>query len=603
MVLVSPPKDREEIETAHDETFENASAADTVEDLLGTDNEAGPDTIEQQEASTKPPILPTDEWTSDQSVVWRIWLQRTIAIVVGVLLAIGLFGFLAIQFSRSDAPDTVAEEGEAEVAAVAADTPADTSAAEVTPPPQNPELGPEDPLLDEPPPVEPPPVPALEPDTIAVETPPPAEDTGDALGAPPGLLSPDPTPRRTVAMPGGPTVAEMLREVDALLAEPPESLPPTASPPPTDPPVEEVAADPTPTRPPPLSVDVEERLKDRIPEMQCVDTPLINFVRFLGEFSTIPISLHAASLNWLSLSAETPINLNEKDRSIEELMDLALTPLGLEQVVTDDHLILRRKSRNAAGELREVSFKLHDLVGDDTEKLGRLSATIVQVIDPASWSAQGGDGTIREEGTTLVVRQSEPVQFEILFFCEKLRIARGLPVRGEFSVELFDPVQRATRERALQEKLLTLTFLRPVALAELCERIEQAVGVRILINWHALSAEGWNPHTTVDFRALNEPWWTAFLGLLETMNLTLRTVNEEVIEVTTQQAEEQTMQVECYQVDAEPDLIELQNALGSDHFRSSGGPCLLQWNPDFEVVVVVAPQHLQRQAADWFGKE
>lgn len=659
--MITPPGSPDDGQQAASEATDPqpATEADTVVDETMLDSSGEEEEVES--ALSDPPVetgplLPTDDWSPSNSLAWRVWLQRTMAVIIGMVLAILLFGFLAGRLTRSDrtaTPETPAESvAESATAALkpTSDSPAangeptatDLGVAEAKRAPADPTDLPrpvgEDTVdgedaadAKESDPVERRrgvPTPAVRPrdDT---ETPPPAPSPptpvtitpsesaagGEEEESPPGLIAETPDPERT-RMEAGPRLSDMLREVDALLADRAAAAEPDSEIE-RDDSAEEVldAVEMVVPRPAPLSVDVTARLQDTLPAVDCDMVPLIEFVRFATDFSTIPISFHAESLNWLQLSLETPVTLHEQDRSIGELLAMVLGPLGLTFEAVDEQLVIRRNAKVAAGELREVRFDVADLAGGEPQKLDQLQAAILQLVLPSSWSENGGPGTLTRDEQVLVVQQEEAALFEVLFLLEKTRVATGLAPRSGFPAELFDPLGRIAHQLENQAQPVTLTFLREVPLTELVRRIEERAKIRVLINWQALAKEGWNPNLKLGFTVHEEPWGPALGELLAPLGLVLRSVNGDVVEITTQAAANEHLQVECYPLEVVEstklasgseggvDGERLRTHLGEHGFREKEAGGRLVLDQTFRLLWLRAPHRVHHGFAQFLSTE
>ncbi len=65
-----------------------------------------------------------------------------------------------------------------------------------------------------------------------------------------------------------------------------------------------------------------------------------------------------------------------------------------------------------------------------------------KLVSPESWQSAGGEGTIETEKTALVVSQTAAVHDQILVFCEKLRNARGRPLKSNRDPKRFELTTR-----------------------------------------------------------------------------------------------------------------------------------------------------------------
>ncbi len=509
-------------------------------------------------------VLPTDDWVSAKSRAWRGWLQIILAAVVGVLLAVGLLGLVAAQFNDDPLVDEhtpVDTAVQPVITTPVLEQSATTEAPSQPAPPswEDTDLSPSAPLVDR----STNSVDESTADTVATparaepdSTDSVAEEAGDTLAAPdwmepeaaepspPALVSEVPadvedtpdfrsaeTSEETAAdrMTGANSLSKMLRDVEALLHDRDDGRVADATPPAAVPVADEVDPDAVPVlmRPRPRSVDVPQRLADRIPEIEYEKTPLIDFLRFVSEFSTVPITVHPESLIWLGLSPDTPVAGHLQDASVAEILANALTPLGLGYERLNDQLVVRRP----LDDFREVTFEVGDLAAGDELQLKELGNWITSLISPETWRVAGGTGTIEPRGSSLVVRNTDTVLFEVLFCCEQLRLARGLPTRSRYDVRYVDWNVLHELAGARLDHKITLTFLAPTRLTRILRHMEKVAGVRLLVDWQSLIGEGWTPETELTFTANEQPFGAALAQLLSPMELGFRVVDDAVFQL------------------------------------------------------------------------
>ena len=109
----------------------------------------------------------------------------------------------------------------------------------------------------------------------------------------------------------------------------------------------------------------------------------------------------------------------------------------------------------------------------------------------------GRGGTIRVDGTKLHVDQVEPVQIQILLFCERLRLARGLAPRASIRWSDCRSNRRTRSLSANSASQTTFTFLPWTRLADVVRHWQESTGVTILVDWEALAKEELAPATPI----------------------------------------------------------------------------------------------------------
>ncbi len=589
-----------------------ADMSDTVEDLsvYGTRPAPPPDDAGTalDQMSDHGPLLPTDQWSSTTSQLWRSWVLMGGAAAAGIVLAGTVFGFVIARFSRPDEtaqesapPPAAAAPEQARPAPAAAGGDTSESTGEENPPADaNPPGGPRDekgapadparPVAGDPDaPQQPPADPAdAAPDAAVPDAAPP----DDADDGPPGF-----TPKADPAGDGdaATTLDETVAQFEALLDDKP--MPPVepeegADAPPADLPVEDAG----PRRPPPRVVDVAARLDDNLIEIEIDGTPLVTFLQFMSQLSTIPITLDPEVLPWLNLTPVSPVTAQRSGATVEEILAEALTPLGLSCVVREKQLLVTRPS----GPPRPLTLRIQDLASDRAE-LRAMATLMTTLVAPGSWRDGGGLGRITVQEDALVVQQSDPVKFEILRFFERLRVARGLPPRSSFAASLFALTPRHERAKLSLDAPVSLNYLQPTSLEEVVQRLGHAAGCHVLIDWGALAEAGWNPDAQVTLTVAERPLRDALRELLEPMELTYRAIDAELLQVTTPQQIARRPELEFYDVaellgettTPEQLITALKKALGEDLFVETGGQGVLYFDPPSKCLLAALAQPQQ----------
>lgn len=582
-------------------------------------------------------LPPSTEWVSPHTQRWRNMLLFTITGVAGIVLAVALFGWW-IASNRPDAPEVVmpviASHGsEQDTESDGVETPEDDDNTE--PGDEQPLEEPQDAATDTDQPEhagtpeteasqtsEEPVAPGGEPQddgppTATEETP---GDEADAESSPDDESPPGPPPEETDAEGGtsetppsdlspADSLRRSLKAFGILLEETAEA--PTSLPAPLDvmsgTDTELSRRDRAAIAPPaPPVIDVEERLADRLAQIDFTDAPLAGVLQFLSDFSTVPITLDPDVLPWLNLTPVTPVTINATDASVTELLDSLLPPLGLDYVVAGDQILVSRLPQPDAP-LRELAMDLTDLVSDDPEQLEQLRSWLERMVAPESWETNGGEGRIEARDGQLVIHQRDKVLFQVIEFCEKLRVARGLAPRSRFDKRLFRLTSRTERARSCLERKITFNGFRPAPLGTIAAQLGEKGGAHVLIDWIALAENGWYPNAEQSLVVTDTPLGTAFDHLLRPMGLVLRTVDDNVFQITTPQALTRRLEVEFYdghsKLESAPSreamLKQLMESIGEELFREHGGPGTVVFDEPSGYLVVALPQPYQQRVEKW----
>ncbi|HEU0069326.1 MAG TPA: hypothetical protein VFQ26_08730, partial [Nitrospiraceae bacterium] len=362
-------------------------------------------------------------------------------------------------------------------------------------------------------------------------------------------------------------------------------------------------------RPEPRVVDIESRLTDRMAGIELDGQPLVKFLRLMSDFSTIPITLDADSLPWSKLTPASPIKLVRQGATAADVLTAALESHGLHFVVDGDQLFVTRRPKESTGR-RSVRLDVTDLTSEDSGRLQKLGLAITEMVAPDSWSTRGGSGTIAFEGSTLIVEQQETVLLEVLAFCEKLRVARGLPTRSPYDAQLFRLDSRTQRAAAKLRQPISLTYIRPALLQRILDRVGEATGTYLLVDWKAVGEEGWNTAAETQFTVADKPLSEALQTLLGPMGLTYRVVDESTLQITTPAALQARLETEFYRLDgllkgsSPEDLLSgVQAAVGPEHFAEHGGGGHVAIDAESKCLLALLPQPQQVALEQWLTKQ
>jgi hypothetical protein len=361
---------------------------------------------------------------------------------------------------------------------------------------------------------------------------------------------------------------------------------------------------PAAPRPAPRNVDVPARLADPLVGIDVPGVPLADFLADLSSLSTIPITLEPEGLPLVGLSAATPVSLKAENTTVARSLAEAIDPLHLEYQVVDDQLIV-----SLSGKLTERSFPVDDLTGRNDERAEQLAEWATALVEPAIWKEGDDEGPSLTPGAEqFAVRASDRTYAGLLLLVERLRVARGLALRTRQPAEVFRLESRSARASAKLAAPISLNFSQPTLLVKIFRRLEKDGQFRILVDWRALAAEGWNADGEGTLSVQNKPLGEALTALLSPMDLTWRAIDEQTVQVTTQAALNQVLELEVYPAgklaanaaQGEALLTRLRRALSLAEAEESGGA--LRFDPVSKSVLASLPQPQQRQVEKLLGE-
>jgi hypothetical protein len=197
------------------------------------------------------------------------------------------------------------------------------------------------------------------------------------------------------------------------------------------------------------------------------------------------------------------------------------------------------------------STKTHnvaDLLEPGAADAKAVGALIERFVSPASWQAAGGNGTIDVEGRKLRVHQTKAVHHEIVVFCERLRLARGLRQRTRYPSSRLSVESPYHEIKAKLSRSTTFTFLPWSRLADVIRHWELQSGVTILVDWNRLADVDLSPSTPIACSAVDRAWDEVLQEVLEPIDLAWWAVDGETIQITTQGALAAIERTEFYEV-------------------------------------------------------
>jgi hypothetical protein len=318
-----------------------------------------------------------------------------------------------------------------------------------------------------------------------------------------------------------------------------------------------------------------ESLALGIDAFAATEMPLERFVALVSDMSGVPITLDPTACELSGVSLRKAVTVNAANVTLGQLLSDTLVKhrLQIAEVAGQVRIAL------AGGD--ERSAKTHDvadLLESRAADARSVAAIIERFVAPASWQAGGGTGTMQIDGGKLRIEQSKAVHHEIVVFCERLRLARGLPQRTRY------PASRLAIDspyRAVDDKLserATFTLLPWTNLADVVGHWEEQLDMTILVDWSSLADADLAPSTPIACSAIDRTWNEALHEILEPLGLTWWAVDQETIQITTPEALAGIQRTEFYVVpkafreqratsESLVDTIkkELHEHLGNDH--------------------------------------
>jgi len=251
---------------------------------------------------------------------------------------------------------------------------------------------------------------------------------------------------------------------------------------------------------------------------------------------------------------------------------------------------------------RQVRYAVSDLASDDAT-LGELAALVRRMIAPESWQQAGGKRSIVAGNGTLVVNQTEPALAQILVFCEKLRVARGLPIKSRLDPARFVLNTREDKAHELLNRPVTANFATPQPLSGVIRWLHDSTGATILVNHAALAEQAMCDDSECTGVAVKKPLAALLDELTGSAELAWRAIDDKTIEVTTRQDAGKKMDAEFYAAGsvagdsavAEKLIAELKSKIEPLLWQDASDKAAIHFDAPSRALIVRAPQRTQAQ--------
>ena len=311
----------------------------------------------------------------------------------------------------------------------------------------------------------------------------------------------------------------------------------------------------------------------------------------------------------LGVSLHDLISIDAPKTTVGKALKAIAARRNMTPVVENGQVVLTSTADHRES-LRQISFNVSDLTGGRAQAAADLAALVKRLIVPESWLGSGGRGTIEVAPDALRITQTGRVDAQIIVFCEKLRVARGLPTKSHFVL-----TTRTTRAKAVLGRMTTMNVSPPSPLSSIIEQFKQPAGTEILIDRPSLAAAGVSENTAVKFKADNLPQGEALGKLLGPLGLAWRAVNANTLQVTTQKAIDARMELEFYPVGKRPGvpgapagqppaaLIDrIKTELHGARWGEGGGGGTICFDLPSQCLIVLQSQPVQMALEAWLAK-
>jgi hypothetical protein len=293
--------------------------------------------------------------------------------------------------------------------------------------------------------------------------------------------------------------------------------------------------------------DLQSRLSMVIPKVDFRNMPFARAIGLVAALSGLPVTIDPDALIREQVSLHDPISVRLTGATVEEVLQDIVGQRALDFVGENGQVIVTSPA-DQREKIRRIRYTVSDLIGKDKTATDQLAVMLQKLLSQESWQSGGGQGTIETDQTALIVNQTGVVHDQILVFCEKLRNARGLPLKSNRNPKRFELTTRIQQAEASLKREVSANFHEPGTLVDILAYLGQQAEVDILLDRQALAAAGLSDQSEVSFAVENKPLATALTDLLDPIKLGFRAIDAHTLQVTTKSALNATRELEFYQL-------------------------------------------------------
>jgi hypothetical protein len=346
-----------------------------------------------------------------------------------------------------------------------------------------------------------------------------------------------------------------------------------------------------------------------IAKISLAKMPLGEAVQIVATIGNLPVSFDPDAMQELGVSLHDVISLDETAKTTAgKALEAIAASRGMTTLLENGQIVLTSPAEHREI-LRQIRYTLSDLTGGDAKAAADLAALVQALVAPESWRSGGGQGALEATPDALLITQTGRVHYQVIVFCEKLRIARGLLPKSRLDRKKFVLITRATQARAILNHTASVTANLPVSLAGVLEQFKQPPGTEILIDRPALAADEISENMSEKVKLDKLPQGEALRQLLEPLGLAWRVVDANTLQVTTPKVLAARMELEFYPVakllsDQSPAaLIEkIKEKLGEAKWDEGDGAGRIRFDPPSRCLIVLQSQPVQMALESLLGR-
>ncbi len=354
-----------------------------------------------------------------------------------------------------------------------------------------------------------------------------------------------------------------------------------------------------PAAKPALSPKLVAMLKVPIANIALPSIPLVDAVQLVAAMGAVPVSFDPDAMQELGVSLHDLISIDVAKTTVGRALSEVAAKRNLAPIVENGQVVIASPAEYREG-LRMVPVDVADLTARDPQAATTLAALLQRLVAPESWQVAGGRGTVEVTPDVLRITQTGQVHYQIMVFCEKLRLARGLPAKSNLDPKKLVLATRTARAKGILGEPANVIVNAPTPLEGVLEQFKHPAGSEIFVDGPALAAIGSAEKTIEKFKADSLPQGEALRLLLEPRGLAWRAVDGNTLQVTTQKVVAARMELEFYPLGkllaGQPPgaLIErIKAGLKDAAWGEGGGAGVIRFDPPSQCLIVLQSQPVQ----------
>lgn len=339
--------------------------------------------------------------------------------------------------------------------------------------------------------------------------------------------------------------------------------------------VEDVPKLPSHARP----VLTTQKLEQKLLAVRFDKVPLLDFLRSMMELTGVPFQIDPVGVKRTSAKLSTPVSVAAVDKSSLEIVKTALQPLKLAPVI-DGGVVRITTPQTQSTKNIQHSFRVGDL--NRASELD-LATVVESFIEPDSWEG-GRKAELR--GEKLAVTHSRNALIDTLTLLEKLRVVRGLEPRKKLAPHRVATTSRWSQANRYLSRPISVSVWHARRWPALIAELEEASGLRILVDWMALGEVGVTPNTETSLRVRDRPAARIFSEFFDAFDLVIVPLGGKTVQLTSRSTMLKTPYVEFYSV-----AKLTQEASGLLDALVRDGAAVIDAKSNFAIVLVDSETH------------